>query len=136
MSMLVHQAIGKYINPTRCRQIVETESSERLTLQEQKYVSEDQKHSSKVAKMFYKKKHSRQVAIEGKKCMDKMTKEARSGTSQNLMSLFKDIDSKFDGKVIEKSREIVYGEALTAKGCSSLQIRLESINRSLSANQQ
>jgi len=64
MVMLVHQAIGKYINPTRYRQIVETESSERLNLQEQQYVSEDQKHSSKVAQVFYKKKHSRKVELK------------------------------------------------------------------------
>lgn len=79
MTMLVHEAIGKYINPTRYRQIVETESSDRLTLEEQQYVSEDQKHCSKVAEVYYKKKHSRKVAIEGKRCMDKMTSNARYG---------------------------------------------------------
>ena len=35
MTMLVHKAIGKYINPTRYRQIVETESTERLNRDEQ-----------------------------------------------------------------------------------------------------
>ena len=34
MSLLVHDAIGKFINPTRYRQIVETESSERLCAEE------------------------------------------------------------------------------------------------------
>ena len=59
MTMLVHQAIGKYINPTRYRQIIETESSERLTTEEQRFISEDQKHSSQVAKIFYKDRHRR-----------------------------------------------------------------------------
>ena len=56
MVMLVHQAIGKNINPTRYRQIIETESSDMLTLDEQRVISEDQKHSSTVAKVYYKKK--------------------------------------------------------------------------------
>ena len=60
MTMIVHQAIGKHINPTRYRQIIETESSKKLTLEEQNIISEDQKHSSKVAKIFYKKKQGSQ----------------------------------------------------------------------------
>ena len=109
MTMLVHQAIGKYINPTRYRQIIETESSERLTTEEQRIISEDQKHSSQVAKIFYKKKHSRQVAIEGKKCMDKMTKDCRQQSS-NLMDIFDSIENEFDVGVLEKSRGIIESE--------------------------
>ena len=47
MTMLVHEAIGKYIHPTCYQQIVETESSERLTLEEQHFITdtEDQKHA-------------------------------------------------------------------------------------------
>ena len=105
MTMLVHQAIGKYINPTRYRQIIETESSERLTLEEQQYISEDQKHSSKVAKIFYKKKQSRKVAIEGKKCMDKMT--SRIDAKKNLVNLLNDVDNSFDSEVLKKSQQII-----------------------------
>ena len=42
MTMLVHRAIGKYFHLTRCRQIIETESCERLTVEEQHYTSEKQ----------------------------------------------------------------------------------------------
>ena len=35
-AMLVYQAIGKYIHPTRYRQIVETESAKKLCLEDQK----------------------------------------------------------------------------------------------------
>ena len=56
MSLLVKEAIGKYINPTRYRQIIETQSSEQLDPHEQDVLSKDQKHSSSVAKRFYKKK--------------------------------------------------------------------------------
>ena len=36
MCKLVYQAIGKYIHPTRYRQIVETESAKKLCLEDQK----------------------------------------------------------------------------------------------------
>ena len=48
MSKLVFHAIGKYIHPTRC-QIVQTQSLNQLTGEEQRVLSEDQKHSSAVA---------------------------------------------------------------------------------------
>ena len=38
MSILVHQAIEKYVNPTRYRQIIESESAERLTTEEMKAI--------------------------------------------------------------------------------------------------
>ena len=53
MSKLVFDAIGKYIHPTRYRQIVETQSLNELTSEEQRILSEDQKHSSAVAKVHY-----------------------------------------------------------------------------------
>lgn len=52
MSVIVHQAIGKHINPTRYRQIIETASSDNLPKEEQQTVSADQKHSSVVAKRY------------------------------------------------------------------------------------
>ena len=50
---VVFLAIGKYINPTRYRQIIETESAEKLTLGEQTCLSEDRRHTSNVAKIHY-----------------------------------------------------------------------------------
>ena len=44
MSLLVHQAIDKYVNPTRYRQIIESQSAECLTPEEMDAVSKDQKH--------------------------------------------------------------------------------------------
>ena len=46
MSLLVHQAIGKSINPTRYRQIVETESALVLGEKERETISKDEKHGS------------------------------------------------------------------------------------------
>ena len=107
MTMIVHQAIGKYVNPTRYRQIIETESSERLTLEEQNVVSEDQKHSSRVAKIFYKKKQSRKVAIEGKKCIEKMVN--RDDSHNNLVNMFNNAEYDFNPNVLQRSANIIQG---------------------------
>ena len=58
LEKLVYEAIGKYINPTRHRQIIETESCSYLDNEEQESISEDQKHSSNLARISYKKKRS------------------------------------------------------------------------------
>ena len=49
ISKLVFDTIGKYIHPMCFRQIVETQSLNQLTSEEQRISSEDQKHSSAVA---------------------------------------------------------------------------------------
>ena len=72
MSKLVFDAIGKYIHPTRYRQIVETQSLNQLTSEEQRILSEDQKHSSAVAKVHYQKQRSREVAVKGHECLQKL----------------------------------------------------------------
>ena len=105
MTMLVNEAIGKYINPTRYRQIIETESGEKLSRAEQEVISEDQKHSSTVAKIHYKKKQSRVIAIEGKRCMDKMTKDSRCAF--NSLNILSDIDDCFDSSVLDHSKKII-----------------------------
>ena len=75
---LVFQAIGKYVNPTRYRQIIETESAEKLTVEDQKSISDDQKHTSMVAKVHYQKRASRDVAAKGSKVMDKLRDNGES----------------------------------------------------------
>lgn len=72
MTKLVFNAIGKYIHPTRYRQIVETESSIFLDKKEQHIISEDQKHSSIVAQAHYQKHRSRDVAVKAHECMRKL----------------------------------------------------------------
>jgi len=72
MSKLVFDAFGTYIHPTRYRQIVETQSLNQLTSEEQRFLSEDQKHSSAVAKVHYQKQRSREVALKGHECLQKL----------------------------------------------------------------
>ena len=69
---MVYQAIGKYINPTRYRQIIETESADNLTAEDQAVVSLDQKHTSNVAKVHYQKKKSQEVAKKASKCIESL----------------------------------------------------------------
>ena len=64
LSVLVSEAIGKYIHPTRYRQIIETQSCEVLLPSKQKWISEDQKHSSNVARVHYQKKRSQEVTLQ------------------------------------------------------------------------
>ena len=106
MSLLVKEAIGKYINPTRYRQIIETESTQRLTPEEQKVVSKDQKHASTVAERSYKKQLSREVATESKKCIEKMLGQTRNMSTQQLAGIFSTISDnteQFDQAVIAQT---------------------------------
>ena len=72
MSKIVFAAIGKYVHPTRYRQILETESSRKLSAEEQDMVSRDQKHSSQVARTYYQKRSSREIATHAKRAMKKL----------------------------------------------------------------
>ena len=72
MSKLVFDAIGKYIHPTRYRQIVETQSLHALDDKEHRVLSEDQKHCSVVAKVHYQKRRSREVAVKAHECLQKL----------------------------------------------------------------
>ena len=75
---VVFLAIGKYINPTRYRQIIETESAEKLTLDEQTCLSEDQKHTSNAAKIHYQKLRSENIAMKARSCLEKLQDSSKS----------------------------------------------------------
>ena len=90
MSKLVFDAIGKYIHPTRYRQIVETQSLDKLTGKEQRILSEDQKHSSAVAKVHYQKQRSREVAVKAHECLQKLQGSKGSEVDE-------DVHARIDG---------------------------------------
>ena len=71
-SMLTFDAINKHITPTRLRAIIETASIERLEPEKQAIISQDQKHSSHVARRCYQKKLSRTVATDGAEAMKEL----------------------------------------------------------------
>ena len=93
MSKLVFDAIGKYIHPTRYRQIVETESLNQLTSKEQRILSEDQKHSSAVAKVHYQKQRSREVAAKAHECLQKLQGTKGSEVDKEVNTRFGDSTS-------------------------------------------
>ena len=72
MSKIMFDATGKYIHSTRYRQIVETASHDKLNDKEQDTISEDQKHSSVVAKVHYQKQRSLEVATRAHEFLRKL----------------------------------------------------------------
>ena len=96
MGKLVFEAIGKYTHPTRYLQIIETESSQLLTTKECQLVSEDQKHSSCVAKVHYRKRRSRDVALKGNACLKRLRGEAGEKTDTILKEAFDEHSSEED----------------------------------------
>ena len=116
MTLLVKEAIGKYINPTRYRQIVETESSTRLSSEEQSIISKDQKHSSSVAERSYKKRLSRDIATKGKQCMEKMLGENRNESTTKLTEILDSINTsskEFDESLLDKVGDILQASSST-----------------------
>ncbi|XP_078384349.1 uncharacterized protein LOC144666818 [Oculina patagonica] len=107
MSKLVFDAIGKYIHPTRYRQIVETQSLNLLTSTEQQNLSEDQKHSSAVAKVHYQKQRSREVAVKAHECLQKL-----QGTKGS--DLDKEVHTRFSATTSTISESLGTTESMSA----------------------
>ena len=84
-SCTVYEAIGKYINPTRYHQILETESIEKLAASEQANLSQDQKHASAVAKIHYPKRKSEDIAAKAKETINKLRDKIESSSVINLI---------------------------------------------------
>ena len=106
LGKLVFDAIGKCINPTRYRQIIETESSNCLDNEEQEWISEIKKHSSHVARICYQKKRSRNVALKGQGCLKKLCGEDGEQIEKQLECLFTANESDEDDIFItQKDRE-------------------------------
>ena len=105
MSKLVFDAIGKYIHPTRYRQIVETQSLNQLSSEEQRILSEDQKHSSAVAKVHYQKQRSREVALKGHECLQKLQGVKGSEVDEDVHARLGDSTSEA-GASVERVQNI------------------------------
>ena len=93
MTKMVFDAIGKYIHPSRYRQIVETESVKNLSREEQDVVSKNQKHSSIVARVHYQKQHSRDIAIQGREYIKKLRGDKGEQVEQYIQSKLCEVDN-------------------------------------------
>ena len=98
-------AIEKYIHPTRYRQIVETQSLNQLSSEEQRILSEDQKHSSAVAKVHYQKQRSRKVALKGHECLQKLQGAKGSEVDEDVHARLGDSTSEA-GPSVERVQNI------------------------------
>ena len=101
MSKLVFDAIGKYIHPTRYRQIVETQSLNLHSSKGRRILSEDQKHSSAVAKVHYQKQRSREVAVKAHECLQKLQGVKGSEVDKDVNSRFSDSSSEPAAIILE-----------------------------------
>ena len=102
---VVFLAIGKYINPTRYRQIIETESAEKLTLDEQTCLSEDQKHTSNVAKIHYQKLRSENIAMKARSCLEKLQDSSKSSEQLAAVNKATHSSNKIDFEKGEPSKQ-------------------------------
>ena len=84
MSKLVFDSIGKYIHPTRYRQIVFT----LLTTKSTKYCLKTKKKSPVVAKVHYQKRRSREVAVKAHECLKKLQGTKGSGVDMEVNTRF------------------------------------------------
>ena len=107
MSKLVFDAIGKYIHPTRYRQIVRTQSLiNQLTSKEQWILSEDQKHSSAVTKVHYQKQRSREVAAMAHESLQKL--QGTKGSEED-----KEVHTRFGCSTSSSSPSVETAERTT-----------------------
>ncbi|KAK3750986.1 hypothetical protein QZH41_007600 [Actinostola sp. cb2023] len=103
MSKMVFDATGKFIHPTRYRQIVETASHQQLTSSEQEMITEDQKQSSMVAKVHYQKRRSRNVATKAHACLKKLQGEKGSQLDGDVCSRLSDSTNTSPEKYIQSN---------------------------------
>ena len=121
---MVFQAIGKYIHPTRYRQMVETESSKSLTSEEQSQLSLDQKHSSRVARIHYKKLESQKVAVNGQKCMQKLINQSNSNetlSDEVDLQIQKVNEVKDSNQLIQQTQNIMSNATASNSVCTEMQ---------------
>ena len=90
MSKLVFDAIGKYVHPTRYRQIVETFSSKKLSSNAQGTIFEGQKHSLVVARVHYQKQRSREIATKVHEYLETLYGEKGSALEMDVRSRLSD----------------------------------------------
>ena len=77
-------------------------------------MSKDQKHSSDVAKRFYRKHLSRDIATQGKMCIEKMVGNSRTHEEKQLSNLLSTINSNnmlFDQSVVDHTEKLLGSSA-------------------------
>ena len=130
---LVFDAIGKYIHPTRYRQIVETQSLRARNNKEHQVLSEDKKHSSVAAKEHYQKWRLHEVAVKAQECLRKlqgtkgsevdMEVNTRFGSSNSIATFEPAIACARSEKSRAQNRNPAF-KSLTKSGPSTLTVEI------------
>ena len=132
MSKLVFDAIGKYVHPTRYRQIVETQSLHALDDKEHRVLSEDQKHCSVVAKVHYQKRRSREVAVKAHECLQKL-----QGTKGSEVDV--EVNTRFGSSSTSSSTAATFEPAIECARSEDTRPNIDTVphsNRLLSQGRQ
>jgi len=112
-SKLVFDATGKYVHPTRYRQIVEAASTRHLSSTAQSTIAEDQKHSSVVARVHYQKQRSRDVASKAHKCLEKLHGDKGTELEMEVCSRLSDKSTSSQEQNADQSDSSLSDEADT-----------------------
>ena len=91
--------------PIRYRQIIETESSEKRTFDEQTCLSEDEKHTSNVAEIQYQKLRSENITMKAKLCLEKLQDPSKSSEQLAEVNKATHSSNKIDFEKGEPSKQ-------------------------------
>ena len=92
--------------------IIETESYISLDRSEQEIISEDQKHSSVVAKAHYKKRRSRDIATKAHECLKMLQGEPGFRLEETILSTILTSSDSSDRSVAEETKSVSEVEGL------------------------
>ena len=87
-------------------------------------ISQDQKHSSQVAARSYQKRLSRDVAVRGKECMEKMLGESRTASTGQLREILQSTEqciNQIDETVIDLTKRILSDDVSADASADQLQ---------------
>ena len=112
----------------RYHQIVETQSFNQLTGEEQRIFSEDRKHSSAVAKVHFRKQWSSEVALKGHECLQKLQGAKGSEVDEDVHARLVDSTSEA-GPSVERVQNISSSLKKDALPKKNLALALEHLSR-------
>ena len=133
LGRLTYQAIGKYINPTRYRQIIETESVKHLSTEKQAIITLDQKHTSNVARVHYQKLKSRDVARKANECVEMLIAESNEKDSNehsmNIVSKSNDFEIEKTSQKASECVKMLMADSQEKDHSDSIDLETEQMTR-------
>ncbi|CAH3146189.1 unnamed protein product, partial [Porites lobata] len=97
-----------YVHAARCHQIVETASSRTISSNAQGAISEDQKHSSVVARVHHQKRRSREVASKAHAFLERLQGERGSELEMDVRSRLSENSSSSQEQDVGKTDTLMF----------------------------